>query len=65
VEYLVYQPKPGESFSVELKPGTYRYEWFNPTTGASEGMGSLEAADGRRQFKAPFELDSVLYLKTQ
>ncbi|HLB48771.1 MAG TPA: DUF6298 domain-containing protein, partial [Anaerolineales bacterium] len=27
VEYLIYQPKVGEAFSVELKAGKYRYEW--------------------------------------
>jgi hypothetical protein len=62
-EYLVYQPKPGEGFSVELKAGTYSYEWFDPTKGAITDAGRMESADGRQQFKAPFEGDAVLFLK--
>jgi len=64
-EYLVYQPKPGEAFSVELEAGTYHYEWLHPTKGVSSDAGRLEAADGRQQFKAPFEGDAVLYLEPQ
>jgi hypothetical protein len=64
-EYLVYQPKPDESFSVELKAGTYRHEWFSPTKGAVTDTGLVEAPDGRQQFRAPFEGDAVLYLKAQ
>jgi len=64
-EYLVYQPKKGEAFSVEVKAGTYCYEWFNPTEGALTDTGRLEAADGKQQFKAPFEGDAVLYLDAQ
>jgi len=65
VEYLVYQPKSGENFSIELKAGTYRYEWFNPMKGAAADTGRLEATDDRQQFKSPFEGDAVLYLKAQ
>ncbi len=65
VEYLVYQPKADEGFSVEVKAGTYRYEWFNPTKDASSDAGRLEMTEGRQQFKAPFEGDAVLYLKSQ
>jgi len=62
-EYLVYQPKPGEGFSVELKPGTYRYEWFNPTQGKIAGSDRIESPGGAQQFKAPFGSDAVLWLK--
>jgi hypothetical protein len=65
VEYLVYQPKSDEAFSVELKAGTYRYEWFDLTKGAITDTGRLEAADGRQQFNAPFEGDAVLYLEVR
>ena len=65
VEYLVYQPDPGESFSVEVKAGTYRYEWFNPMKDAVTNTGRLETADDRQQFKAPFEQEAVLYLEAQ
>jgi hypothetical protein len=63
-EYLVYQPKTGEAFSVELKAGTYRYEWFGPAKGAASS-GSIESAGGAQRFKAPIDGDAVLYLKTQ
>jgi len=62
VEYLVYQPKASEGFSVELKKGTHRYEWFDPTKGLSAGNGSVKASTGVHQFKAPFEGDAVLHL---
>jgi hypothetical protein len=64
-EYLVYQPKSGESFSVELKAGTYQVEWFNPSRGVAVDNRRLEVKDGLQQFKAPFEGDAVLYLRKQ
>jgi hypothetical protein len=65
VEYLVYQPQKAQGFSVDLKAGTYRYEWFNPTKGAAAGSGQIESSGGAKQFKVPFESDAVLYLKAQ
>jgi len=64
-EYLVYQPRAGEAFSVELKPGSYRFEWFNPSEGATAGEGRIESRGCAQQFKAPFAGDAVLYLKAQ
>ena len=64
-EYLVYQPKAGEAFSVELPLGKYDYEWFSPAKGEVAGSGIAQAVGGARQFKAPFEGDAVLYLKNQ
>jgi len=64
-EYLVYQPKAGEAFSVELPLGKYDYEWFSPAKGEGAGSGIVQAVGGARQFKAPFEGDAVLYLKNQ
>lgn len=64
VEYLVFQPKPGEAFSVKLKAGAYRYEWFDPAKGATAGEGRLDAAGGNQDFKAPFDQNAVLYLRT-
>jgi hypothetical protein len=61
-EYLVYQPKAGEAFSVELQLGIYRYEWFDPTSGTVAGEGRVEALGGSHQFEAPFKSPSVLYL---
>src|SRR5262245_65996137 len=59
-EYLVYQPKAGEPFSVELKAGIYRYEWFNPASGTTTGENRVEAPGGGHRVKAPVESPSVL-----
>jgi len=64
-EYLVYQPKGGEGFSVELSAGRYRYEWFDAAEGKPAGNGTVEVSGGRQEFKAPFPGDGVLYLKIQ
>jgi hypothetical protein len=61
-EYLIYQPKSGEAFSVELKQGTYRYEWFNPAKGGNGETGGVTTTGGAHQFKPPFESDAVLWL---
>jgi len=61
-EYLVYQPKASEPFSVELKAGTYRYEWFDPAKGATTSSGKVQPADGQQPFKAPFAGGAILYL---
>ena len=61
-EYLIYQANSGEPVSVELMAGTYHYQWFNPATGLTAGSARLEAREGKREFKAPFEGESVLYL---
>lgn len=62
-EYLIYQPKRNEAFSVELEPGVYRLEWFDPARGATAGSERIEAPGGTRQFKAPLATDAVLHLK--
>jgi len=62
-EYLVYQPKPGEAFSMELKPGTYHWEWFDAAKGESGEAGHVRASGGAQPFQPPFESDAVLYLK--
>ena len=64
-EYLVYQPRVGESFSVELRAGTYQAEWFNPTEGKVEGNHRVESSGGAQAFEAPFKTDAVLYLKAR
>jgi hypothetical protein len=65
VEYLVYEPHRGKGFSVELKAGTYRYEWFNPGKGAAAGGGRIRSSGGAERFKAPFAADAVLYLEAR
>ena len=64
-EYLIYQPKATEGFSVKLERGTYRYEWIDPSKGVSAGNGSVKAPGGAQQFKAPFKGDAVLYLNIE
>jgi hypothetical protein len=63
-EYLVYQPKANEAFFVKLKPGTYRYQWFDPAKDPGPGRGPIFSSGGTQRFKAPFDADAVLYLKT-
>ncbi|MHB0956386.1 MAG: DUF6298 domain-containing protein [Pirellulaceae bacterium] len=62
-EYLIYQAKADDAFTVELPGGTYQYEWINPSLGKTATAGQLEAPAGSRQFKPPFATDAVLYLK--
>jgi hypothetical protein len=62
-EYLIYQPKPGEAFSVELRAGTYRYEWFDPARGVTASDGSIVSSGGAQPFKPPFAGAALLYLK--
>ena len=63
VQYVVFQSKPGEAFSVDVKPGAYRYQWFNADQGVAAGEGRIESAGGRQEFKAPFAQNAVLELK--
>jgi len=63
-EYLIYQPKGAKGFTVELSPGSYRYEWFNPAKGENAGRGKVRATGGAHPFTAPFPGEAVLYLKT-
>ncbi len=62
-QYLVYRPgDAGESVRVKLEPGTYRYEWFDPTGGSQVSPGTRTVADGDTQFSCPVKGDSVLFL---
>jgi hypothetical protein len=63
VEYLIYQPRPSESFTVDLKAGAYRYEWFDPAKGVVATNGNIKLSGGSQEFKAPFEGDAILHLK--
>ncbi len=62
-EYLVYQPESNKEFTVDLKPGYYYFEWFDPVSGEICDKGSFSSGGGMRDFKAPFNGDAVLYLK--
>lgn len=65
-EYLIYKPMSRNPlkhfFMVNLKGGTYRYEWFNPGRGVVVSTGSLTVADGNKLFIPPFVGDAVLYI---
>ncbi len=63
VEYLVYQPKAGESFTVKLPEGSFRYEWMDPTKGTAAGSGEIKSAGAAISFRAPSAGEAVLYLK--
>ena len=64
-EYLVYQPKGGEAFSVMLKAGSYRCEWFDVAKGTTVSGGSIRVVDGPQRFEAPSDLseDVALHMK--
>jgi hypothetical protein len=64
LEYLIYQPRSGP-FTVELKKGVYRYEWFDPLSGQITQRGALSTEDGQRDFSPPINGQAVLYLKSQ
>ncbi|UCD30300.1 MAG: hypothetical protein JSV03_07485, partial [Planctomycetota bacterium] len=54
VEYFVYQPTAGASFTVNLSGGSYNYEWFNTSTGVITNTGSFTFSGGSRSFTPPF-----------
>ncbi len=60
-EYLIYQPDSG-LFSVNLVPGEYQFEWFDPKAGQAAGTGTVTAEEGLQRFIAPFRGHAVLYL---
>ena len=62
-ELVVYQPDPGQEFTVELDAGAYDAEWLDPVSGDERGAGSLDAPGGRTAFRAPFDGDAVLHLR--
>jgi hypothetical protein len=67
VEYLLYRaPDTKRRMIVDLSDakGELSVEWFNPATGVSVGGGTIPGG-GLGDFTAPFERDSVLYLKAR
>jgi hypothetical protein len=63
-EYLIYQPAKNQQFSIELKAGSYDFEWFSPAQGTTVERGHIDAPGGQQRFKAPFDGDAVLLLKS-
>ena len=62
-EYLVYQPSSG-AFTVNLSPGTYAVEWFDPAARRTTSGGTL-TGQGETAFAPPFAGNAMLYLKGQ
>jgi sialidase-1 len=62
-EYLVYLPEGGQ-LTVDLSAarGDLAMEWFNPETGKTVAGSQKVPGGARRELKAPFEGDAVLYL---
>ncbi|MHC4311975.1 MAG: putative collagen-binding domain-containing protein [Planctomycetota bacterium] len=66
IEYLVYNPvQDNTSITVNLKTGTYKYEWLNPDNGKVASAGTTKVSGGEKKFEAPFKGDAVLYLKAK
>jgi hypothetical protein len=71
-EYLIYKPKHrgrnplkhflNRFFTVNLKAGTYQYEWFNPGRGVIVSTGAFSVVDDNKSFFTPFFGDAVLYI---
>ena len=61
-DYLILQPATDVSFTVNVQPAQYRYEWFRPETVKVEKTGIFQTAGGVEEFKAPFVGPAVLYL---
>ena len=72
-QYLVFQASPkgrvdrilkwfvGNTFELNSVPGTYAYEWFDPSTHSVIETGTITLAR-RHAFTAPFAGDAVLWL---
>ena len=72
-QYLVFEPSPerrvdrivgwfaGNTFELNLMPGTYAYEWFNPASHSVVETGTVTVAT-RHTFAAPFSGAAVLWL---
>jgi len=60
-EYLVYQPGSGP-LSLQLEPGRYRFEWFDPGQNKVAASGLVQWRGGVRRFTPPVGGAAVLYL---
>jgi hypothetical protein len=63
VEYMVYRPASGNTFTVDLAVGTYNYEWFDSGSGTVSIEDSLVTEGGACSFTAPFNGDAVLHIR--
>lgn len=60
-QYLAFQPTKGEPIKLKLKPGNYRYEWFDPASGKTVSKGRIRANKKETTFKNPVDGEAVLY----
>ena len=64
-EYLVYKPPGAGGFTLTVAAGTYRFEWFNPASGALGDSGMITVGAEQHTFTPPFAGDAVLLLQQQ
>lgn len=62
-ELLVYQPQPGERFTVRLPPGAWRAEWLDPETGQTIGALELTADANPAPFVPPAGREGLMLLR--
>jgi hypothetical protein len=61
-QYLVYKPPGAGGFTLNVVAGTYRFEWFNPASGAVSDTGMITLGAEKHTFTPPFSGDAVLLL---
>ena len=61
-QYLAYQLTKGKSIKLNLKPGNYRHEWFDPASGKTVSKGKTLAKKKETTFKNPVSGEAVLYV---
>ncbi len=61
-EYLVYLPPAWKNVAVSLPEGTFKPTWFDPETHARTTPESFTHEGGEREFRSPFEKESLLHL---
>lgn len=59
-EYLIYQPKPEQQFTVELPAGNYVTEWFDTDAGGFTNVETISVAGALYKFTPPSKSTSVL-----
>jgi hypothetical protein len=57
------RPFFNKSFTLTVIPGTYRYEWFNPSTHRIEQAGKVTLSGTSHTFTVPFRGAAVLWLR--
>ncbi len=62
-QYLAFQPKKGEPIKLKLKPGNYRYEWFDPASGKAVSKGRISGKKKEATFSNPAEGEAVLFVE--